>query len=119
MKHSLTMSHCKKMSTEKPCLLFLVIIATTIFSSCQKEIISSAALDSATLSSSKTIGSAFHIDAGPEKIVVSPSSTSTTLTGSASGTEGPYAFKWTQVNGDSSVTIAQPTSNITTVRDLK
>jgi predicted esterase len=59
------------------------------------------------------------VNAGPDKVVVYPSSTSTTLSGSGSDAEGPVTFLWKQISGVSTATIAKPTAAATKVSALK
>lgn len=59
------------------------------------------------------------VNAGKDKIVVYPSSTSTTLSGSGSDAEGPVTFKWTQIGGNSTATIVSPTQPTTVISKLK
>jgi poly(3-hydroxybutyrate) depolymerase len=58
------------------------------------------------------------VDAGPAERVVYPSSTSTTLHGSASDKEGPVTIQWKQVTGNSEAVIEHPTKAITDVSNL-
>ena len=59
------------------------------------------------------------VNAGSNKIVVYPSSTSTSLSGSGSDAEGAVTFLWKQISGVSTAAIAKPTAAITTVSKLK
>src|SRR4051812_44619976 len=58
------------------------------------------------------------VNAGKDKVVVYPSSTSTTLSGSGSDAEGSVTFKWTQVRGVTTATISTSTSASTAVGNL-
>jgi len=59
------------------------------------------------------------VNAGKDKVVVYPSSTSTTLSGSGSDAEGSVTFKWTQVRGVTTATISTSTSASTSGGNLK
>src|SRR6478609_5073990 len=59
------------------------------------------------------------VNAGKDKVVVYPSSTSTTLSGTGSDAEGSVTFKWTQVRGVTTATISTSTSASTSVGNLK
>jgi len=59
------------------------------------------------------------VDAGPALRVVFPTSVSTTLLGTGTDKEGPVTFKWTQLRGNSTAAIAQPTSAVTLISKLK
>jgi predicted esterase len=103
------------------CSFLSLVIAALFFVSCQKEEISSPALNSTTsdvLSASASSNSSIKVDAGSNKIVVYPSSTSTTLSGSGSGSYGAVTFQWTQVSGNSTAVIAEPASPTTSVSNL-
>ena len=58
------------------------------------------------------------VNAGLDKVVVFPSSTTTTLSGSGSDAEGPVTFLWKQISGVSTAKIASPTAAITKVSNL-
>lgn len=117
MKSSLRMSHLKKMSVAKVYQFFVVMAATIIFASCQKEVSGYPGDGNAAQSASSANSTAFHVDAGPEKIVIYPACTSTTLF--ANCNSQLVNFKWMQISGPSTSAIAQPNSRITFVSSLK
>jgi predicted esterase len=93
----------------------LIVIVALVFSSCQKEVFTKPAVDgSATAFATASL--APTVDAGTERKVVYPSSTST-LCGSGWSSTGPVTCKWSQV-GDNSVTIARPTQDTTNISGL-
>jgi len=59
------------------------------------------------------------VEAGPAIRVVYPSTASATLLGSGSDFNGPVTFQWKQLSGNTRSRIAQPTSAITTVTNLR
>jgi predicted esterase len=92
------------------------VIAAILFSSCQKEL-SDPVLNSTTLTAFASATAAPTVDAGPVKRIVYPDATLTTLSGS--GSSSGITFKWTQISGNSTATIAKPTSLTTSVGGLK
>ena len=58
------------------------------------------------------------VNAGANKVVVYPSSTSTILSGSGSDAEGEVTFLWKQISGVSTAIITHPTAAVTTVSKL-
>src|SRR6266536_2666075 len=120
MKPTLKMSHLEKRSAVKIYQLLAMVIAVVIFSNCRKEKLSEPVLNSTTSSVAFAITNTQpQVDAGPVRRVVYPSSTSATLLGSGSDSDGLVTFKWTQISGTSTATIAQPTKDITNVTGLK
>src|SRR6266542_2194390 len=120
MKPKLKMSHPEKRSTVKICQLLAIVIAAVIFSNCRTEQLLDPVLKSTTSSAAFAITNAQpQVDAGPVRIVVYPSYTSTRLFGSGSDSDGPVTFKWTQTGGYSTATIAQATNDTTSVSGLK
>ena len=112
------MSHYIIMSGTKIYQLLAITVSILIFSSCQKEVVSNPDPDSITSVSIEKAYASSHVDAGPGKVVVYPSYTSTTLLGS--GYEGDdQIFKWIQISGDPAAVISQPNSHFTKVTDLK
>lgn len=58
------------------------------------------------------------VNAGLDKVVVYPSSTSATLSGSGSDAEGSVTFLWKQTSGVSTAKIASPTAAVTKISNL-
>jgi len=89
-------------------------IVALMLGSCRKEVVTQPVDTSLTGFATGTSGPI--VDAGPERKVVYPSSTST-LCGKGSSSIGPVTFKWTQISGNS-VTIAKPTNDTTNINGL-
>jgi len=116
MKSSLRMAHYI-MSITKIYRL-AIIVSISIFSSCQKEVVSNPDVGNTTSVSIEKAYASPHVDAGPDKVVVYPLSTSTTLFGSGVESDNPV-FKWVQTSGDPAALISDPNSRFTKVTDLK
>ncbi len=58
------------------------------------------------------------VDAGPNTRVFYPTASSTKLTGTGSDIEGPVTFLWTQIGGNTTATISQPTQGTTNITGL-
>jgi len=120
MKPTLKMSHLEKRSAVKIYQLLAMVIAVVIFSNCRKEKLSEPVLNSTTSSVAFAITNTQpQVDAGPVRVVVYPSYTSTRLFGGGSDSDGPVTFKWTQTGGHSTAAIAQPTNDTTSISGLK
>ena len=119
---SLKTSLFEKRNTANIYPFFAVIVAVLFFASCQKEALSDPMLNTTTsgdLSASASGNTPPIVNAGPMRVVVYPSSTSTTLSGRASDADGGITFRWKQTSGTSDANIAQPTKASTTVSNLK
>lgn len=96
-------------------LSIVLITAALILDSCQKEVITQPAIDTSSTALTTT-STGPTVDAGPERRVVYPSSSST-LCGRGSSSIGSVTFKWTQLGGNS-VSIAKPTNDTTNISGL-
>lgn len=100
---------------------FAVLVAALLFAGCQKEDLNNPVLNSTssnTLSATAAVNTPPKVDAGLAKRVVYTSTASTSLSGSGSAASGSVTFQWTQIGGNSTATIAQPTRSATKVSNL-
>ena len=101
---------------------FLAIVTiAAVFSSCQKQEISTPALSRTSLDNLSSLAntSSLTVDAGSVRRIVYPSASTATLYGSGSSTLGAVTYLWKQVRGNSTATIAQPKLATTDVSNLK
>ena len=106
---------------------FAAIIAVLFLVSCQKEQLSSPVLNSTSsgiIEADAASKRASDVDAGPVRRVVydpsapSAASISAVLYGRTMGNKEAVTVQWTQTSGNSIATIAQPTSDTTSVSGL-